>query len=460
MRRDLEELVAEARSLGYYTNLITSAIGMDEPRVRRLREAGLDHIQISFQASDAALNDHFAGTDAFAHKVEMARAVKAHGYPMVLNVVIHRHNIDRTDAILDMALDLGADYVELANTQYYGWAYHNRHRLLPSREQLERSEAIANRYKETHGDRMRILYVIPDYYASRPKPCMNGWGRVFLSIAPDGTALPCQGARMLPGLEFPKVTEHPVAWIWNESPAFNRFRGTEWMKEPCRSCPERDKDFGGCRCQGLARRRRPGCGGSGVRPVAGSRTRRPRGGSRQRPDGREERHGRRDPRDAVPQPSQTPGPCTPERQATGPGIHGIQSARFPVGIVAEATPSRVGGATYGSACRAHPSRFIPSQATSQPRSLTARLSSLSSSSTGLVVLMWMKTLRRTPSGANAAIVPSSPEMLMWPIRRPVFTPTPERIISSSVQSVPSKSTSSAPARRAARASVIRAQAGT
>ena len=249
VRRDLEDLVAEARTLGYYTNLITSAIGMDAERVRRLRQAGLDHIQISFQASEADLNNHFAGTDAFDHKVAMARAVKEQGYPMVLNVVLHRHNIDRTDAILDMALDLGADYVELANTQYYGWAFHNRHRLLPTREQLERSEAVANRYKEAHGDRMRILYVIPDYYADRPKPCMNGWGQVFLSIAPDGTALPCQGARMLPGLEFPRVTEHRLAWIWNESPAFNRFRGTAWMQEPCRSCPERGKDFGGCRCQ-------------------------------------------------------------------------------------------------------------------------------------------------------------------------------------------------------------------
>ena len=249
VRRDLEDLVSEARRLGYYTNLITSAIGMDEDRVRRLREAGLDHIQISFQASDAALNNHLAGTNAFARKVEMARAVKEQGYPMVLNVVLHRHNIDRTDAILDMALDLGADYVELANTQYYGWAYHNRHQLLPTREQLERSEAIANRYKVQHGDRMRILYVIPDYYADRPKPCMNGWGRVFLSVAPDGTALPCQGASRLSGIEFPKVTEHPLAWIWHESPAFNRFRGEGWMKEPCRSCPERDKDFGGCRCQ-------------------------------------------------------------------------------------------------------------------------------------------------------------------------------------------------------------------
>ena len=265
VRRDLEDLVAEARALGYYTNLITSSIGMDSGRVRRLKEAGLDHIQVSFQASDAAVGDYLAGTDAFAHKVAMARAVKAEGYPMVLNVVIHRHNIDRTDAILDLALELEADYVELANTQYYGWAFHNWHQLLPTREQVRRSEAVARRYREQHGDRMKILYVIPDYYADRPKPCMNGWGQVFLSVAPDGTATPCQGARMLPGIEFPKVTEHSLAWIWNESPAFNRYRGTAWMQEPCRTCPERDKDFGGCRCQaylvtGDASRADPVCG--------------------------------------------------------------------------------------------------------------------------------------------------------------------------------------------------------
>ena len=265
VRRDLEELVAEGRTLGYYTNLITSSIGMDVDRLRRLKEAGLDHVQVSFQASDAALGDYLAGTDAFAHKVAMARAVKAEGYPMVLNVVIHRHNIDRTDTILDLALELEADYVELANTQYYGWAFHNRRQLLPTRDQVRRSEAVAKRYREQHGDRMKILYVIPDYYAERPKPCMNGWGQVFLSVAPDGTATPCQGARMLPGIEFPKVTEHPLAWIWNESPAFNRYRGTSWMQDPCRICPERDKDFGGCRCQaylvtGDASRTDPVCG--------------------------------------------------------------------------------------------------------------------------------------------------------------------------------------------------------
>ena len=204
VRHDLEELVAEARGLGYYTNLITSAIGMDADRVRRLRDAGLDHIQISFQASDAELNNYLAGTDAFAHKVDMARAVKAHGYPMVLNVVIHRHNIDRTDAILDMALDLGADYVELANTQYYGWAFHNRHQLLPTRAQLKRSEAVANRYKEAHADRMRILYVIPDYYADRPKPCMNGWGGCSSASPPTAPPCPARARACCPASIFPR----------------------------------------------------------------------------------------------------------------------------------------------------------------------------------------------------------------------------------------------------------------
>lgn len=249
IRRDLEELIAEARGLGYYTNLITSTVGMDAARVRRFKEAGLDHIQVSFQASDAVLNDYLAGTNAFQHKVDMAREVKAQGYPMVLNVVIHRHNIDRMAQILDLAVELEADFVELANTQYYGWSFHNREQLLPTRDQLQRAEALANRYKEAQAGRMKILYVVPDYHADRPKPCMNGWGKVFLTIAPDGTALPCQAARMLPDLDFPKVTDHDVAWIWNESPAFNRYRGYDWMKAPCRTCPEREKDFGGCRCQ-------------------------------------------------------------------------------------------------------------------------------------------------------------------------------------------------------------------
>jgi pyrroloquinoline quinone biosynthesis protein E len=249
VRRDLETLIAHARALGYYTNLITSGLGMDEARVQAFREAGLDHIQLSFQSSEKAQNDFIAGCEAFEHKLAMARAVKEAGYPMVLCFVIHRDNIDRIEDMLRLAVDLQADYVELATTQYYGWALHNRDRLLPIRAQLERAEAIAHDYQARYQGRMKIYYVVPDYYETRPKACMNGWGAVFLTIAPDGTALPCHAARMLPGIQFPSVREHDIAWIWNESPAFNRFRGFDWMKEPCRTCPERFKDFGGCRCQ-------------------------------------------------------------------------------------------------------------------------------------------------------------------------------------------------------------------
>ena len=248
-RRDLDTLIGEAHKLGYYTNLITSGLGMDADRVARFRQLGLDHIQLSFQAGERALNDLVAGTEAFDHKLAMARAVKANGFPMVLCFVLYRENIDQMSHILDMAAELEADQVELANTQYYGWAVPNRDRLLPTREQLKRAEAVAHEYQERYRGRMKILYVVPDYYENRPKACMNGWGKIFLTVTPDGTALPCQAARQLPGLEFPNVKDHDVAWIWRESPGFNRFRGYDWMKEPCRSCPEREKDFGGCRCQ-------------------------------------------------------------------------------------------------------------------------------------------------------------------------------------------------------------------
>ena len=238
--------------LGYYSNLITSGVGMDEARIKRFKEAGLDHIQVSFQASSEVLNDFIGGTTSFQHKLEMARQVKAYGYPMVLCVVIHRLNIDQMSDILDMAASLKADYVELANTQYYGWGLHNRNQLLPTRDQLQRAEVVAHEYQERFKGRMKILYVVPDYYEDRPKACMSGWGNIFLSVAPDGTALPCQAARQLPGIEFPNVRDKSIEWIWNDSPAFNRFRGFDWMKEPCRDCPERFKDFGGCRCQAFA----------------------------------------------------------------------------------------------------------------------------------------------------------------------------------------------------------------
>ncbi len=249
VRRDLEVLISEARKLGFYTNLITSGVGMDEQRVKDFKEAGLDHIQVSFQASSEELNNFIAGTDAFEHKLEMARVVKKYGYPMVLCFVLHRENEAQVEQILELSTALEADYVELATTQYYGWAYLNRDRLMPTRAQIERAEKIAHAYQERMKGKMKIYYVVPDYYEQRPKACMNGWGSIFLTITPNGTALPCHAAGQLPGLTFPNVREHNIEWIWHESPDFNKFRGFEWMKEPCKSCPERFKDFGGCRCQ-------------------------------------------------------------------------------------------------------------------------------------------------------------------------------------------------------------------
>lgn len=248
-RQDLEEIVQHARGLGYYSNLITSGYGLTEERIIALKAAGLDHIQVSIQASSADLSDHLAGTKSFEHKKQVAHLVKKHGYPMVLCVVIHRENIHQMADILAMAEELGADYLELANTQYYGWAHINRDALLPTKEQFEEAEAIAQAFKEKVAGKMKIYYVVPDFYEGRPKACMNGWGTTFLTIAPDGVALPCHSARELPGLDCPNVNNFTVEQIWKESKAFNFFRGFEWMQEPCRSCDEKQKDFGGCRCQ-------------------------------------------------------------------------------------------------------------------------------------------------------------------------------------------------------------------
>ncbi len=249
VRKDLVELVQHARELGYYSNLITSGYGLTEQKIIDLKSSGLDHIQISIQASSQELNDHIAGTASFEQKKEVARIIKKHEYPMVLCVVIHRHNIHQMEQILEMAIELKADYVELANTQYYGWAYLNRDQLLPTKEQFITAERIAQDYKSKLAGKMKIYYVVPDLYEDRPKACMNGWGTTFLTIAPDGTALPCHSARMLPDLNCPNVKDFSIEQIWHESDAFNYFRGYDWMHEPCRSCPEKTKDFGGCRCQ-------------------------------------------------------------------------------------------------------------------------------------------------------------------------------------------------------------------
>ncbi|CAE6791187.1 PqqA peptide cyclase [Paraburkholderia nemoris] len=249
VRDDLETLVEHARGLGFYTNLITSGVGLNETRIARLKEAGLDHIQLSFQDSTRELNDFVSSTKTFQLKHRVARLIKAHGYPMVLNCVLHRYNLPHVGQIIDMALEMGADYLELANTQYYGWAMLNRDQLMPTSEQLMEAEATVNRYRERVGDRCKILFVVPDYFEVRPKACMNGWGSVFLGIAPDGTALPCHAARSLPGLDLPRVQDASLTDIWYHSQAFNAFRGDGWMREPCRSCDERETDHGGCRCQ-------------------------------------------------------------------------------------------------------------------------------------------------------------------------------------------------------------------
>jgi pyrroloquinoline quinone biosynthesis protein E len=248
-RPDLHELVAEARRLGFYSNLITSGIGLNETRIRALKDAGLDHIQLSFQDSTRELNDFLSSTRTFELKRRIAALIKDYGFPMVMNCVIHRLNIDHVERIIDLALEIGAEYLELANTQFYGWAHLNREHLLPSREQLERAEAVVAACRQKVGDRLRILYVISDYYETRPKRCMNGWGTTFIVVTPDGTALPCHAARVLPGIDFPSVRSTSVRDLWLNAPAFNRFRGEAWMPEPCRSCAEKSQDLGGCRCQ-------------------------------------------------------------------------------------------------------------------------------------------------------------------------------------------------------------------
>ena len=251
LRRDLVEIVRGASGLGLYTNLITSALGLTPRRAGELRAAGLDHVQISVQADEAALSDRIAGTPSFDRKLAAARLVKQVGWPLTLNVVLHRQNLDRVDRILDLAEELGADRVELANTQYYGWALRNRAGLLPTRAQVERAEAVARAARARLAGRMEIVYVLPDHHSPYPKPCMGGWGRRQLTVVPNGGVLPCPTAHDLP-LPRASVREHPLAWIWVESPLFQRFRGTDWMSDPCRSCPRREVDFGGCRCQAFA----------------------------------------------------------------------------------------------------------------------------------------------------------------------------------------------------------------
>jgi len=248
-RMDLEQLVAAARRAGLYSNLITSALGLNQRRAEDLKQAGLDAVQISFQSDQEELSDSIAGAKAHGKKLEAARMIRKLGLPLTMNVVLHRANIDRLDEIIRLAEDLGAERIELANTQYYGWAFRNRAALLPTRAQIERAVEIASAARQRLSGKMEILFVVPYYYSDRPKPCMNGWGKQFMTVNPAGQVLPCPTAGEIKGLSFDTVRSKSLAWIWEHSEAFNRFRGTDWMPNPCRACEFREVDFGGCRCQ-------------------------------------------------------------------------------------------------------------------------------------------------------------------------------------------------------------------
>jgi pyrroloquinoline quinone biosynthesis protein E len=250
-RPDLAELIAGARAAGLYTNLITSGIGLAETRLKALVDAGLDHIQISFQESREDAANWIAGAKAHAHKVELSRLIRQHKIAFTVNLVVHRQNIDHIEEMIAFIEQLAPERMEIAHTQYYGWALKNRAALLPMLAQLDNATAAVAAAEKRLAGRIRIDFVVPDYYARFPKACMGGWGRRLMLINPAGKVLPCHAAEVIPGLEFENVRQQTLETIWQESPSFQRFRGEEWMPEPCRSCDQRAQDFGGCRCQAL-----------------------------------------------------------------------------------------------------------------------------------------------------------------------------------------------------------------
>jgi len=250
-RVDLTELTKAARAAGLYVNLITSGIGLSEKRLAVLVDAGLEHIQLSFQGSREQLADEIAGASSHARKLQLSRLIRQFKLAFTMNVVVHRQNLDHLDEIISMVEELAPDRVEIANVQYYGWALRNQGKLLPTLQQVESAQRVVDAAVARLNGRMRIDYVAPDYYARYPKACMGGWGRRLMLIDPAGQALPCHAAAVIPGLRFDNIQQHSLEWIWNESPAFQKFRGELWMPEPCRSCDRRTEDFGGCRCQAL-----------------------------------------------------------------------------------------------------------------------------------------------------------------------------------------------------------------
>jgi pyrroloquinoline quinone biosynthesis protein E len=248
-RQDLTELIAAARAAGLYTNLITSGIGLGEQRLAALVAAGLDHIQISFQDSREDSANWIAGAKAHAHKIELSSMIRGHKIAFTVNLVVHRQNLDHLEEMIAFIEQLNPDRVEIAHTQYYGWALANRAALMPTRAQIDAAVEIVAAAEKRMAGRVRIDSVVPDYYAKYPKACMGGWGRRLMLINPTGKVLPCHAAEVIPGMTFENVREKTLEWIWRESASFCRFRGEDWMPEPCRSCDRRAEDFGGCRCQ-------------------------------------------------------------------------------------------------------------------------------------------------------------------------------------------------------------------
>jgi PqqA peptide cyclase len=250
-RTDIIDLVRAARSACLYVNLITSGLPLDETKLAALVTAGLDHIQLSFQGAREELANEISGANSHAQKLRVLDWVKQHRVALTLNFVIHRHNIDQLEEMVALAESSCATRIEFANVQYYGWAFANRENLLPTREQLDQSLTLIKREEERLQGRIRIEYVVPDYYAKYPKPCMGGWGRKLMLITPSGDALPCHAAQVIPGLTFENVKDRSLREIWERSAAFQKFRGEDWMQEPCKTCDRREQDFGGCRCQAL-----------------------------------------------------------------------------------------------------------------------------------------------------------------------------------------------------------------
>jgi PqqA peptide cyclase len=252
-RRDLVDITKAAHDAGLYTNLITSAVGITKETLGKLSDAGLDHVQISIQDNEPGTADHIAGyKGAYARKATLAAEVVRLKLPLTVNAVMHRANIEHVEGMVTLALELGAKRVEIAHVQYYGWALKNRAQLMPTRDQVERAVATVERLRTQHHGKIVIDAVVPDYYARFPKACVGGWGRRSLNVTPSGKVLPCHAAESIPELTFWNVREHSLQDIWENSPAFMAFRGTDWMQEPCRTCPRREQDFGGCRCQAFA----------------------------------------------------------------------------------------------------------------------------------------------------------------------------------------------------------------